>query len=152
MHYRHTQHERSVEMKLHTYQLPGTRPELLLLSFCKSSQKPLFRNLVNTQSHAKLHSAYRPENHNTRFKNCQSRSTAALCDCMLRLYFTLFHNDIDNSSWNINLFDNISSQLILDYFFSCCNSSILITISCDRNSTLCLSVNLNRNLDFIIFH
>ena len=34
----------------------------------------------------------------------------------------------------------------------CCNSSILITISCDRNSTLCLSVNLNGKFFLNIFH
>ena len=65
---------------------------------------------------------------------------------------SLFHNKVQNFLWHINLFYNIPCQLIGNCCFSRCKSLFFRTLRRDANDCFRLSIDLYRNLHFIIPH
>ena len=65
----------------------------------------------------------------------------------LNKHIALFHNYIHNTSRNINLFDNVTCKLVGNYFLSLCDNLILRIFLADCKCCLCLTVDLNSNLN-----
>ena len=59
----------------------------------------------------------------------------------------LFHNYIHNTSRNIDLFDNVTGELVGDHFLRLCDNLILRILLADCKCCLCLTVDLYSNLN-----
>ena len=62
---------------------------------------------------------------------------------------SLFRNNVNDTSGNVDFLNNITGQLITKHLFCCRNCISLSNILSDIDLTLHLAINLNDNFDFI---
>lgn len=78
-------------------------------------------------------------------KHQESHMDFSPCGFLMFIVF-LFHNNIHNTSRNIDLLDNVTCELVGDHFLSLCDNLILWILLADRKCCLSLTVDLYSDL------